>query len=137
MDVFEPDKRSEIMRRVKSGDTKPEMRVRKMLYAMGYRYRLHRRALPGCPDIVLPRHRKIIMVHGCFWHGHDCPAGRKTPKSNREYWSEKLARNCLRDADNLAKLKSMGWKVLIMWECELRDEEAARRKMAEFMDSYA
>jgi len=137
MDVFEPNKRSEIMRRVKSSDTKPEMRVRRMLHSMGYRYRLHRRDLPGTPDIVLPMHRKIVLVHGCFWHGHDCLAGRKTPKSNCEYWTKKLARNRLRDTANLAKLKSMDWTVLIVWECEIRDQESTKRKLTEFMGNYA
>jgi len=137
MDVFEPEKRSAIMRRVKSGDTKPEMRVRRILHAMGYRYRLHHRTLPGCPDIVLPRHRKIIMVHGCFWHRHDCPAGRKKPKTNEKYWTEKLTKNRLRDAGNLAKLETMGWHVLVIWECETRNHADLSNRLAEFMNGYA
>jgi len=137
MDVFEPEKRSEIMRRVKSGGTQPEMRVRRMLHVMGYRYRLHRKGLPGCPDIVLPRHQKIVMVHGCFWHGHDCPAGRKKPKTNEQYWAEKLTKNRLRDAANLAKLEAMGWHVLVIWECETRNHADLANQLAEFMSGYA
>jgi len=133
MDVFEPEKRSEIMRRVKSGDTKPEMRVRRILHAMGYRYRIHRKDLPGCPDIVLPRHQKIVMVHGCFWHGHDCPAGRKKPKTNTAYWIDKLTKNRLRDAANLAKLEAMGWHVLVIWECETRNHAVLANQLAKFM----
>jgi len=137
MDVFEPDKRSDIMRRVKSGDTKPEMVVRKMVHAMGFRFRLHRRDLPGTPDLVLPRHHKVILVHGCFWHGHDCPAGHKRPKSNTAYWRRKLERNCLRDAENLAKLKAMGWDVLILWECEIRNAKNMRLQLERFLGVYA
>jgi len=137
MDVFEPDKRSEIMRRVKSTDTKPEIAVRKMIHAMGFRFRLHRKDLPGRPDIVLPRHKKAVLVHGCFWHGHDCPAGRKTPKSNTGYWNQKLQRNSLRDAENLAKLKALGWDVLILWECEISHRENMRRQLEKFLGAYA
>jgi len=137
MDVFETDKRSEIMRRIKSGDTKPEMAVRRMVHALGFRFRLHRKDLPGTPDIVLPRHKKAILVHGCFWHGHNCPAGRKTPKSNLAYWDRKLTRNRLRDAENLAKLKAMGWDVLILWECEIRRTENMKLQLEEFLGVYA
>jgi DNA mismatch endonuclease (patch repair protein) len=137
MDVFEPDKRSEIMRRVKSTDTKPEIVVRKMIHAMGFRFRLHRKDFPGTPDIVLPRHKKVILVHGCFWHGHDCPAGRKTPKSNIKYWNQKLQRNSLRDVENLAKLKALGWDVLILWECDIRRPEKVWRQLERFLGAYA
>jgi len=136
MDVFEANKRSDIMRRVRSEDTQPEMAVRKMIHALGSRFRLHRKDLPGTPDIVLPRHQKAILVHGCFWHGHDCPAGRNTPKSNIEYWSRKLERNRLRDADNLAKLKAMGWDVLIVWECEVRNVENMKLRLERFLGVY-
>ncbi len=133
MDVFEPEKRSEIMRRVKSTDTKPEIVVRKILHAMGFRFRLHRKDLPGSPDIVLPRYRKIVLVHGCFWHGHNCPAGRKIPKSNVEYWLQKLERNRLRDTKNLARLNESGWDVLVLWECEIRSPEMTRDRLEEFL----
>ena len=133
MDVFDSETRSRVMRRVKSRDTKPEMRVRRMLHAMGCRYRLHQRDLPGAPDIVMSGRRRIIFVHGCFWHGHDCKAGRKRPATHRDYWDVKLQRNRLRDAENLAKLEAMGWRVLIVWECETRDAEALASRLRDFL----
>lgn len=133
MDVFDSETRSRVMRQVKSRDTRPEMRVRRMLHAMGCRYRLHRRDLPGAPDIVMPGRRRIIFVHGCFWHGHDCKAGRKRPATHRDYWDAKLRRNRLRDAENLAKLEAMGWRVLIVWECETRDAEALASRLRDFL----
>jgi len=133
MDVFDSETRSRVMRQVKSRDTRPEMRVRRMLHAMGCRYRLHRRDLPGAPDIVMPGRRRIIFVHGCFWHGHDCKAGRKRPATHRDYWDAKLQRNRLRDAENLAKLEAMGWRVLIVWECETRDAEALASRLGDFL----
>ncbi len=111
---------TERMRRIRKTDTKPEMIVRRMLHGMGYRYRLHYNKLPGSPDIVLPRHRKVIFVHGCFWHRHDCADGRKMPRSKPEYWGPKLERNRRRDDVNVARLRQMGWDVLIVWECETR-----------------
>ena len=111
---------TERMRRIRKTDTQPEMIVRRMVHALGYRYRLHGAGLPGTPDIVLPRHRKVIFVHGCFWHRHDCPDGRKLPRSKPEYWGPKLDRNQRRDAVNIARLREMGWEVLVIWECELR-----------------
>ncbi|MDX8410390.1 MAG: DNA mismatch endonuclease Vsr [Mariprofundaceae bacterium] len=137
MDVFEPDKRSDIMRRVKSENTKPEMRVRRLAHAMGYRFRLHCAYLPGKPDLVFPGLGKVIFVHGCFWHGHDCPAGRKRPKSNIEYWQNKLGRNRLRDEENIAKLEAMNWGVLIIWECMTRDAQGLHQRLAEFLGAYA
>ena len=111
--------------------------MRKMIHGMGFRFRLHRKDLPGSPDIVLPRHKKAILVHGCFWHGHDCPAGRKTPKSNTGYWNLKLERNSLRDAENLAKLMALGWDVLILWECEISHREKMRRQLEQFLGANA
>jgi len=111
------------MRRIKSKDTKPELIVRKLVHGLGYRYRLHRRDLPGKPDLVFGSRRKVIFVHGCFWHGHDdqaCLDGR-APRSNQAYWLPKLARNKLRDLASVAALESAGWDVLIIWECETRD----------------
>jgi DNA mismatch endonuclease, patch repair protein len=110
--------RSFTMRAVKSRDTKPEMIVRRLLYSMGYRYRLHRKDLPGNPDIVFPGSRKIIQVHGCFWHGHACKRGNRSPKTNTEYWSRKIARNIERDASTEAALHDLGWDVLTVWECQ-------------------
>src|SRR5262245_58300852 len=122
-----PEVRRRTMQAVTSKDTAPEMAVRRLLHARGYRYRLHRRDLPGNPDLVFPRLRKVIFVHGCFWHGHDCARGRRVPKSNTEYWVGKVARNRARDADHDRRLKANGWDVLAVWECEIRDGTASRR----------
>lgn len=119
-DNLTPEQRRRTMRQVRSSDTKPEMTVRRLIHGMGYRYRLHRRDLPGCPDLVFPGRRKVIFVHGCFWHGHDCPSGRKQPKTNRDYWSRKLQRNAERDRANVEKLHAAGWDVLVIWECQIR-----------------
>ncbi|MBK8191143.1 MAG: DNA mismatch endonuclease Vsr [Vampirovibrionales bacterium] len=133
MDTLTPDQRRRTMRRVRSRDTGPERRVRRALCAMGARYRLHRRDLPGAPDIVFSAQRKAIFVHGCFWHSHTCKAGRNTPRSNQDYWDAKLARNRARDADHLARLRADGWRVLILWECELKDADALARALAAFL----
>lgn len=122
-DTLSPVRRSELMSRVRSKDTKPEMRVRRMVHAMGYRYRLHHGKLPGRPDMVFPKRRKIIFVHGCFWHRHEDCRRNRTPKSRREFWDAKLEKNRLRDLENQSKLREMGWDVLVVWECET--EEAA------------
>jgi len=121
------------MQAVKSKNTAPEMRLRKMLHAQGYRYRLHRRDLPGCPDLVFPGRKKIVFVHGCFWHGHDCARGARAPKTNQDYWLPKIARNRARDAASVAALASAGWQVLTIWECELRDDEEVRRRVTTFL----
>lgn len=119
-DVFTPEKRSAVMRSVKSSNTKPEITLRKALFALGYRYRLNVKNLPGKPDIVFPKHKTVIFVHGCFWHGHDCKRGRRTPKTNRAYWTDKIARNKTRDAKNAEALAALGWRVITVWECELK-----------------
>jgi DNA mismatch endonuclease (patch repair protein) len=122
MDRLSPEKRSALMSTVRNRDTKPEMVVRRTLHALGYRYRLHRADLPGKPDIVFPGRKKIIFVHGCFWHGHkDCKFA-KPPKSRMDYWLPKLERNRLRDEDALAALQQRGWGVLVVWECEIKRE---------------
>ena len=123
-DVYPPEKRSAVMRRVKGKDTAPEMTVRKALTAQGARYRLHRKDLPGSPDIVLPGRRLAFFVHGCFWHGHDCPRGSRVPKQNRDYWVGKVARNRTRDATSREALMTLGWRVETIWECELKDARA-------------
>ncbi len=110
------------MRRVKAKDTAPELAVRRLLTRMGLRYRLHRADLPGKPDIVMPGRKLAIFVHGCFWHGHDCPRGARVPKANREYWEAKIGRNRARDIEHRAGLAVKGWRVLTVWECELKDE---------------
>ena len=120
-DVYSPEKRSAVMRRVKGRNTTPEMAVRRMLWRLGVRYRLHRKDLPGHPDIVMPGRKLAVFVHGCFWHGHDCARGARVPKQNRAYWEAKVGRNRARDAASLARLESLGWRVLTVWECELKD----------------
>lgn len=123
-DVFTPQKRSEIMAKVHSANTTPEIRVRKLLHSMGYRYRLNRHDLPGKPDIVLPKYKTVIFVHGCFWHGcPTCARVKKRPKTNTDYWNKKLDRTLARDKENIAKLKELGWNVLIIWECETQKKK--------------
>ncbi len=120
-DVFSPEKRSAVMARVKSRDTAPELKARRLLRAMGLSYRLHRKDLPGAPDIVLPRAKVAVFVHGCFWHGHDCARGARVPKQNRDYWTAKIGRNRARDIKTEAELQALGWRPLILWECEMKD----------------
>lgn len=131
-DVFTPEKRSEIMSRVKSKDTKPELFVRSLLHTMGYRFRLHRKDLPGSPDIVLPKHRTAIFVHGCFWHQHPgCPRAT-LPQRNAEFWKKKLEGNVERDSRAQQRLKELGWNVLILWQCEIkRNADALPKKLNE------
>jgi DNA mismatch endonuclease (patch repair protein) len=128
-DVFTPEKRSAVMRRVKGKDTGPEMRVRRLLTRLGLRYRLHRADLPGKPDIVMPGRRLAIFVHGCFWHGHDCARGARAPKSNADYWQAKIGRNRARDVQHRAALEAAGWRVLTLWECDLKDEAALEQAL--------
>lgn len=133
MDNVTPNRRSENMRRIKSKNTKPERQVRSLLHRAGFRYRLHRADLPGCPDIVFSKQAKVIFVHGCFWHMHSrCSAGR-LPRSRVEYWEPKLLRNKDRDAAARAKLRKMGWSVLVVWECELDSLNSLTRKLKAFM----
>ncbi|MGC1782069.1 MAG: very short patch repair endonuclease [Acidobacteriaceae bacterium] len=125
--------RSRIMRAVKGKDTKPELVVRHLAYAMGYRYRLHRKDLPGKPDLVFPKLRKVIFVHGCFWHGHNCARGSRIPVQNREYWLEKIGRNRERDHGTIAALTELGWKITVLWECEVKDQMRLRRILSQFL----
>jgi len=128
-DVYPPAKRSAVMARVKGRDTKPELAVRRLLWRLGARYRLHRRDLPGAPDIVLPGRRLVVFVHGCFWHGHDCARGSRVPKANRDYWTAKVGRNRARDIETRAKLEALGWRVEVVWECELKDAAGLEARM--------
>jgi DNA mismatch endonuclease (patch repair protein) len=115
--------RNQLMARVKSKNTIPEMAVRRAMHQRGFRYRLHRKDLPGCPDVVLPRHRTIVFIHGCFWHGCvSCDRGTRQPKSNIEFWNAKLASNKRRDSRNKVALEELGWRVLVVWECTVRDK---------------
>jgi len=120
-DVYPPQKRSAVMRQVKGRNTSPELAVRKALTRLGARYRLHRKDLPGKPDIVLPGRRLAVFVHGCFWHGHDCARGARVPKQNRDYWVGKVERNRARDAKAREALTALGWRVETVWECDLKD----------------
>jgi len=111
---------SERMRRIRKADTKPEIAVRRIAHSLGFRYRLHCRDLPGTPDLVFPARRKVIFVHGCFWHQHECRLGAKQPSANPDYWLPKLTRNAERDRRNRERLAALGWDVLVIWECETR-----------------
>jgi DNA mismatch endonuclease (patch repair protein) len=126
-------KLGERMRSIRKKDTRPEMIVRRLAHGLGFRYRLHRRDLPGTPDLVFPGPRKVILVHGCFWHQHDCPLGNKQPSTNQEYWLPKLQRNVERDAANSAKLQNDGWEVLVIWECETRKPDGLAGKIRTFL----
>ena len=128
-DVFTREKRSDVMRRVTAKGTSPELKVRRMLLDLGLRYRLHRKDLPGAPDIVLPGRRLAIFVHGCFWHGHDCARGARVPKQNRDYWTAKIGRNRARDERHDTELRALGWTPLVVWECELKDAPALRARL--------
>ncbi len=121
------------MRRIRKTDTKPELAVRRLAHGMGYRYRLHRRDLPGTPDLVFSSRRKVIFVHGCFWHQHDCRLGQKQPSTNRDYWLPKLARNVERDAENQTRLAQLGWEALIVWECEIKNTSVLRDRIRAFL----
>jgi DNA mismatch endonuclease (patch repair protein) len=128
-DVFDEATRSAVMRRVKGRGTGPELKVRRVLWSLGARYRLNRKDLPGSPDLALAGRRLAIFVHGCFWHGHDCARGARVPKANREYWLGKVARNRARDARASAALAEAGWRVETVWECELKDAAALTERL--------
>ena len=132
-DLWTKEQRSRVMSRVKNKNTKPEVQVRSMLHRMGYRFRLHRRDLAGAPDIVLPRHRKAVFVHGCFWHNHDCPRGKR-PRTRTEFWNAKLDANIERDRANQEALEEKGWRVLTLWECEVKDPDYIQEKLRHFLE---
>lgn len=125
MDTLTPKERSLRMSLVKSRDTRPELAVRRLVFALGYRYRLHVRGLPGCPDLVFGSRRKIILVHGCFWHQHKCPLGDRLPKSRQSFWGGKLRGNRCRDALSRRRLRRLGWQVLTVWECQVTPRRLA------------
>lgn len=134
-DSLSPEERSERMSRIRSKNMRPEMLVRRFVFAMGYRYRLHARDLPGCPDLVFRPRRKVIFVHGCFWHCHaNCPIAR-IPKSRVDFWEAKLEGNRQRDEKNKRKLARQGWGVLTLWECELKDTARLERRIRRFLDA--
>lgn len=120
------------MGRIKSGDTKPELTVRSILHRMGYRFRLHRKDLPGKPDIVLPKYKTVIFVHGCFWHRHESCKYAYTPKSRTDFWQKKFQSNVTRDHKVVSTLAEMGWRVLIIWECEVKKTEFIMERLQTF-----
>ena len=133
MDQLSNERRSENMRRIRSKDTLPEMRVRRLAHRLGYRFRLHVTNLPGKPDLVFASRQKVIFVHGCFWHQHKkCREGR-LPASRPEYWIPKLTQNTARDRQHMTSLRKLGWKVLTLWECETMDEIALEKKLLRFL----
>ena len=134
MDTFSRRKRSEIMRRVHSSGTRPEIAVRNIVKQLGFRYRACPRSLPGKPDLAMERKRKAIFVHGCFWHAHSCKAA-KLPKSNRAYWKRKQERNAFRDATVARTLRLRGWKLMVLWECEIRSGKRLESRISRFLRS--
>lgn len=135
MDNISPIRRSENMRRIRSKNTKPELLVRSLTHRLGFRFRLHRADLPGRPDLVFPGLRKVILIHGCFWHQHrNCIDGR-LPKSKKAYWLPKLDGNYRRDKRNRAKLARLGWRVLVVWDCQTRDTVRLARRLEQFLES--
>lgn len=133
MDRIDSARRSENMRRIRSKDTKPELIVRSLVHWMGYRFRLHRRDLPGCPDLVFPSLKKTVLVHGCFWHQHRRCIDGRLPKSRKSYWTPKLVKNQQRDRKNRVKLHKLGWKNLVVWDCETKNESKLRNRLEKFL----
>ena len=135
-DFLSPAERSDRMSRIRSKDTQPELALRKVLHRLGLRYRLHGAGLPGKPDLVFPRYKTVVFVHGCFWHQHDCAMGNRMPKSRIEFWREKLQGNKKRDAQNRRQLKAEGWSVLVIWECQTASTkmDRLRARVARFLD---
>lgn len=126
--------RSAIMRSVKSKDTAPEMQVRRLVFSLGFRYRLHRTDLPGKPDLVFPKLKKVIFVHGCFWHGHRCARGNRIPINNREYWIDKIEKNKRRDRLNSSLLQSLGWQSMVIWECSLKKLDTLNSSLVAYLN---
>ncbi|MHB1015475.1 MAG: very short patch repair endonuclease [Desulfurivibrionaceae bacterium] len=134
MDKLSPERRSENMRSIRGKDTSPELAVRKLCRELGFSgYRIHRKELPGKPDLVWLGRKLAIFVHGCFWHGHDCSEGLRKPKTNRSYWIPKIERNQQRDAENTSHLRAAGWNVVVIWECELAEQRFLSQKLLNFL----
>ena len=130
------EQRRRIMRAVKGKDTGPEMLVRRLTHGLGYRYRLHAKELPGKPDMAFRPRKKVIFMHGCFWHGHQCKRGDRTPKNNRTYWKKKISRNRERDRENMEALRHQGWRALVVWECETKDVEQLAEHIRSFLNHW-
>ena len=137
MDVLTPEQRSRCMSNIRGKDTKPEMVVRRLVHRMGYRFRLHRADLPGKPDLTFPRLRKIIFVHGCYWHMHNCPYGSVVPKTNAEFWQTKRRANVKRDRKHLKNLRKLEWTTLVVWECETHSvkQHRLRTRVIQFLET--
>jgi DNA mismatch endonuclease (patch repair protein) len=135
VDTLSPSERSRRMALVRSKDTKPEKAVRSLTHGLGYRFRLHRRDLPGTPDLVFPVRRKVIFVHGCFWHGHECRLGARAPKSRTDFWAAKIASNKHRDTRSQMALREKGWKALVVWECQIKDAARLVTRVKDFLDA--
>lgn len=129
-----PEVRRRTMQAVKSKNTAFELRIRRLLFRQGYRYRLYRKDLPGCPDIVFPSKRKVIFLHGCFWHGHTCKRGSRLPKTNIAYWTAKIGRNRERDSGVQKQLRGLGWATLVVWECQSASETEILKRLKRFLD---
>lgn len=135
MDTLTPYERSERMSRIRSKNTRAELIVRRLTHRMGFRYRLHDRRLPGTPDLVFRKRQKLIFVHGCFWHGHDCKLGDRVPKSRVKFWTEKFSANRTRDEKVARQIKGMGWRRLVVWECQLKDQPRLTQRIRRFLDA--
>ncbi len=135
MDTLTPRQRSERMSRVRSRDTKPEMKLRKLVWRLGHRYRKNKASIIGKPDIAFVGRKRAIFLHGCFWHRHDCANGRREPKSRLNFWRPKFQRNVERDAEVCGQLTAAGWRSLVVWECELRDQRTVENRVREFLDA--
>ena len=132
VDTRTKERRRKIMQAVGTKDTGPELAIRRLLHRLGYRFRLHRKDLPGKPDVVFPSRHKVVLIHGCFWHGHDCPKGR-LPKSRGEYWRPKIESNRERDIRVVSELDALGWEALTLWQCELHEMQGIERRLCEFL----
>lgn len=133
MDILAPEQRSLLMSRIRGKDTKPELAVRRIAHGLGFRFRVHRRDLPGSPDLVFPRLRKVIFVHGCYWHRHSGCRYAYSPKSNISFWHAKFNANVARDGLAIVELEKLGWDILIVWECETKDEDKLLRSLATYL----
>jgi DNA mismatch endonuclease (patch repair protein) len=132
-----PNERRRLMGRVRATDSKPELHVRRTAHALGYRFRLHRRGLPGTPDLIFPRFRKAIFVHGCFWHRHPGCSRTTSPKTRADYWREKFAANVTRDAQRLLELQALGWDALVIWECETNNRSDLEKRLRDFLSDHS
>ncbi|HEY8746604.1 MAG TPA: DNA mismatch endonuclease Vsr [Tepidisphaeraceae bacterium] len=135
MDIHSPERRTRIMAAIPGKDTKPELIVRSIAHRLGFRFRLHRRDLPGSPDLAFPRLHRVVFVHGCFWYQHDCRPGNHRPKSRIEFWRRKFIQNAARDRRSVRELSQQGWQVLVIWECETRDKDKLARRLRGFLSA--